>query len=667
MSRRSGALKYRTAVASAVAALVLVWGSGVAAHADDIPDAAVDVMAAGASDEPLVEPVVPSDEPVAEPETDPAEDPTPDPGASPTIPVPLAPAAPLAGPFIENVPTPGTLLGDAMATPGGIVRADDVLPADDELATATIKVHVGGDRLSSTAVAPLEGVTLGLFASANASTPVNDDWAVAISGPDGVATFTVPITGQNVQYWVKGISAPWPYTLNSHLTTALITSPTNDSAQQYAFQTPPLVADEVYESGQQFQTRQGANLTGSTGTWALTRQNPDKPAQCGIRVALVVDLSASVLQANATNDLREAAKTYVEALLGTPSEVQLFSFGTSATTASALTSVSTRADVDALKAEIDKLTPINTNYTNWDDALWLVKQQAATFDLAVIITDGNPTVYQADTAGRQTRFAEVEAGIFSANALKAEGTRVEAIGVGDAVASANAYRNLQAITGPGAYIQTKTYKEAGEALRDSVFQACAPSLTVVKQVIAYGSDVALPADGWTFDASTDSTNVGYLAPAGTTNQTGAVNFPLSFADLTGGGAQITITEHQQAGYELTLQDGARAVCTLKNAQYPLGVDLEIADAAGDLGFVVVVGPADMVSCTVVNTELPPDPCADCPCSCEECKCDECSDCEQCDECEQCENCDECEDCEQCENCDECEDCEQCENCDECED
>ena len=63
-------------------------------------------------------------------------------------------------------------------------------------------------------------------------------------------------------------------------------------------------------------------------------------------------------------------------------------------------------------------------------------QSTSTFDVAVVITDGNPTFYGAgEGPGSRTRFREVENGIFSANAIKAEDTKVIAFGVGAGVAN----------------------------------------------------------------------------------------------------------------------------------------------------------------------------------------------------------------------------------------
>lgn len=473
---------------------------------------------------------------------------------------------------------------------------------------ATVVVHVGGYRTGATTVSGLGGVTLGLFASEGATSPVDGDWGVATSDVGGVVTFTVPADqiGSSTRYWVKGVSGSGGYALDQQLTTAPITDPDNDTARPYAFQTPKLVKGGRYESGKDFMTlpTKGTDYTASEGRWALSYANPTLEQQCGVRVALVVDLSASVLQANATKALHDAAKTYVDALLGTPSEVQLFSFGTTATVESALTPVSTQANVDALDAKIETLTPKNTSYTNWDDALWTVTRQAGTFDLAVVVTDGNPTVYQASQAGKNTRFAEVEAGILSANSLKLEGTRIVALGVGDGVGSADAGVNLAAISGADAYLQTGSYQDAGSWLRDSVFAACTPSLTVVKEVSPVGGGAFEPAGGWTFDATTSSAQVTALADHGTTAAgTGAVNFPVTFADPSAADVAITIAERQQAGYELVQQSGKNATCTVKNKANPTGTALAVTNAGG-LGFTLAMSAGDMVSCTVRNSPVP---------------------------------------------------------------
>ena len=118
--------------------------------------------------------------------------------------------------------------------------------------------------------------------------------------------------------------------------------------------------------------------------------------------------------------------------------------------------------------------------TNWDRGLFQVQQSASQFDIAVVITDGNPTVYgNAEGPGNYTRFREVENGIFSANAVKAEGTRMLAFGVGAGIAAGG--DNLAAISGPtkdSDYFQTSTFAGVGVILRNLALGACTGSVTV---------------------------------------------------------------------------------------------------------------------------------------------------------------------------------------------
>ena len=108
--------------------------------------------------------------------------------------------------------------------------------------------------------------------------------------------------------------------------------------------------------------------------------------------------------------------------------------------------------------------------------------------MAVVITDGNPTFYGDPERhpATGTRFREVENGIFSANAIKAEKTKVIAFGVGDGSSTVAAGPNLRSISGPTLntdYYQTTDYPAAGDQLRDLALGNCTGSVTVVKQVV----------------------------------------------------------------------------------------------------------------------------------------------------------------------------------------
>ncbi len=69
------------------------------------------------------------------------------------------------------------------------------------------------------------------------------------------------------------------------------------------------------------------NSAASGGIWQSSCQ-PDLPAQCGIDVALVLDLSGSV--AGNLSQLKAAANQLVDSLTGTPSNVGLFTFSSRA-------------------------------------------------------------------------------------------------------------------------------------------------------------------------------------------------------------------------------------------------------------------------------------------------------------------------------------------------
>ena len=96
----------------------------------------------------------------------------------------------------------------------------------------------------------------------------------------------------------------------------------------------------------------------------------------------------------------------------------------------------------------------SNNATNWDAALRAAASAGQGFDVAVVLTDGNPTVSGVNpTQGPRSynRISEVEAAVFSANLLKSLGTRVISVGVGTGVSGTFTPLNLAAISGPIKY------------------------------------------------------------------------------------------------------------------------------------------------------------------------------------------------------------------------
>ena len=101
------------------------------------------------------------------------------------------------------------------------------------------------------------------------------------------------------------------------------------------------------------------NRSASGGVWQNSRNNPVLPSTCGLRVGLVLDLSGST--ASALPQLKTAANTFVDSLVGTPSQMSLFSFSVNSPAAGAtqnypsLTPVSTQTQADAFKARYASL------------------------------------------------------------------------------------------------------------------------------------------------------------------------------------------------------------------------------------------------------------------------------------------------------------------------
>ena len=157
------------------------------------------------------------------------------------------------------------------------------------------------------------------------------------------------------------------------------------------------------------------------------RSNPPLAGRCGINVSLVLDRSGSITPNRTT--YANAAKSFVNALALTPSQMKIFSF---AATASAdqntFVSLSTQAGVNSLNATIDAVYNNTAGGTNWDAGLQLAINSGS--NLVVFITDGNPTARNGDTSSTNlVNLEDVEYGIASANSVKNAGQTIWAVGV----------------------------------------------------------------------------------------------------------------------------------------------------------------------------------------------------------------------------------------------
>jgi len=537
------------------------------------------------------------------------------------------------GPAGDDAAETDVATTDTAKTPSATTSKDvaDVTPLavpNPTNTTAVINVSVGGARTGTSTVADLSGVTLRLHADSGnqAGAALTDAWATCVSDADGDCSFTVPdakagsrgergdcierffgiciewdypnATSDGANYdkrfWVKAVSAPSGWYLNQTLQTS-------GGVEDYAFRTSRVIAGNTYQSGDHFMTSGNGSST-SGGTWQLSNRNPQLSVSCsaGLSVALVLDLSGSVANAGAVDDLRDSAKGMVDALAGTGSSMALYTFADSAPRPGSPNYASMPIDqggnAATIKSRIDAYSA--SGGTNWDAGLYQVALANAGYDLAIVITDGLPTFYGSSGGdGQTTRFIEDENAIFSANAIKAQGTRLVAVGVGSGISGSAV--NLRAVSGETAYTSGSQasladyfqadWDELADLLAEVARGAtCQATIEVTKQTVPYGSTPRNGGAGWTFAAS--ATN-GSLSPAGaqTTPSSGTVSWTLGFSSPTPAPADVDITESLSAAQGAAGWSLESVSCTVNGADAGDGTDLSVTSG-------------DAVACVVVNTQ-----------------------------------------------------------------
>ncbi|MCC2593840.1 VWA domain-containing protein [Tessaracoccus sp. OS52] len=352
------------------------------------------------------------------------------------------------------------------------------------------------------------------------------------------------------------------------------------------------------------------HFNSSSGNWQVSRVNPAPYEECGIDVALMLDLSNSIPD---VTQVRSAVNKIVDGLVGTPSRVSLFSFSRQspadgATNYPNLMPVATSSQAQNVK---NLYSSWGTSAgTNWDAGFSAVATSASNYDAVVVLTDGGPTVNRESSASSSTVRStnrDVEYGIFSANAVKAKGTRVVAMGVGGGISGSDAAQNLIAISGPvqnSDYFQTSDFTQAANQIVQMGQAACSGNITVTKQLVPLGgtkSNATLAGPGWTFTATAQTSGVTVAPGSATTvnDETSTVSFDVSLPSGTTQSA-VTVTEQQQAGYQIFQVSGKNAECRNLNT----GAALTVTNVGAN-GFSVTALSDAAVGCTVYNTPPPP--------------------------------------------------------------
>lgn len=160
--------------------------------------------------------------------------------------------------------------------------------------------------------------------------------------------------------------------------------------------------------------------------------NPELAKKCGLKVAIVADLSTSLNYAdtNGFEASREAATAMVDSLAGTPTEIGIYHFArqAGADTARGPVSLQDSEGVEAVKKAIQNWSAPSGGSTNWEAGLKEVQNQ--NFDVVYFITDGMPTWDDtgwqpvAGNTGAYVQERSLNQAIKAANTLKAGGTRV---------------------------------------------------------------------------------------------------------------------------------------------------------------------------------------------------------------------------------------------------
>ena len=337
--------------------------------------------------------------------------------------------------------------------------------------------------------------------------------------------------------------------------------------------------------------------------------NPDLIAACGIRVVLVLDESGSIQEEGAIGNVRQAANVFIESLADTGSEVAVVEFNTHARTPIPFTPVTAgpTGTITTLFRPYVNDTSGGEGYnpgdypyglglrtTNWDDAFEKVQtlnQGSNRAPLVVFVTDGDPTSYNLDKPGDPpqlnpaglpgiggngltTDWPTLGRAVEGVNLVRAAGTHVLGVGVGNAFTSAASEKRLKLITGPQKYtggtLDLKTtdytlvtnFADLKAALRAVAVELCGNSLTITKKLDADGDGIFEPAPGWHFTGS-----VHFPAPTGTaytwvspnpaaipgepitasTDENGTVTF--QWVPQAAGDSLISIQEALPTGYQ----------------------------------------------------------------------------------------------------------------------
>ena len=284
-----------------------------------------------------------------------------------------------------------------------------------------------------------------------------------------------------------------------------------------------------------------------------------------MNILLVLDRSGSISPFR--NTYRDAAKAFVNALDGTPTQIGIVSFSVAANSyqdgsgSSSLTQspldLSDSGSAGDLNDTIEDVYANPSGGTNWDRALQKASQakgfsadaatgQTTNPDVVVFITDGNPTARSTDgtDSGSDVDLIDLTAGMASANLVKSKQARaltklkMYALGVGAGVTA----ENLKAVSGPllGEDYETPTVAQLTAKLTELAARTCGARVFVRKRLAGSGADQ----EDWGFTGTSNGGSISYLDGNRRTHHTsgGRVETGVILTQLPAGGRELTVTE-----------------------------------------------------------------------------------------------------------------------------
>lgn len=395
-------------------------------------------------------------------------------------------------------------------------------------------IHSSNDSaIASNDLRYTKGVTFELWLGDGNSTTsgpvtrINHPEATCTIGDEGFCDLRVPTTnnGRSTEYagkrvWVVQTAAANGAYWGNEIKTGDYDGP--EKTTRTIGYTDPLKDGKTYN----------ASLTGndreqSFGAAVQALDNPNLPPTCnpGPKIALVMDLSASISgdEMRTYQNALTGQGGLVDKLAGTNSSLSAytFSWGSPSEDNQSIGNYSDLVNVDTNPDLAKKIINDRMNRggrTNWNSGLAAAylggqkindpaRPDRKRYDLVLFITDGNPNTTGSQEyrpAGNDVSLKALEGGVYAANELKAEGTRVVAVAVGRE--GQNTPENLRLISGQKENVDY--FNHNWDRLADSVTSivrgvSCQGKITVTKEIVNEQGEKIADGANWNFSAGLD--------------------------------------------------------------------------------------------------------------------------------------------------------------------